>query len=313
MLFFSAIVAGAALLGSVAAAPTLNFAAGFNLGANRAYDNQCKSTANWQADFQKIIGWGNQNPNIPKAKFRAVKIFSTGDCNALLNAVPAAVNTGVKIWVGVWNVPDWKFNQDKAALEQAIKSYGSGWIAGVNVGSESLYRNEVQPWKLTQQIYDVKGMVQSALGARNVPVGTADTWTSWVRGDVKDVIKACDVVVMNAFPYWQGVPIAAGVETLRQAIRDTGRAMGWSKPIVIGETGWPSGGGNFGASQATLENLRRYWKDTMCWLITANYSYFWFEGFDEPNKGTAVERNFGVCWWGGTAKVNFNLQALCAA
>lgn len=40
---------------------------------------------------------------------------------------------------------------------------------------------------------DVKGMVQIALGAPQVPVGCADTWTAWERGSSKPVVDAVDV------------------------------------------------------------------------------------------------------------------------
>ena len=53
---------------------------------------------------------------------------------------------------------------------------------------------------LAEQVWDIKGMVQNAFGAVNVPVGTADTWTAWVEGDTRPVIEAVDVVIMNAFP-----------------------------------------------------------------------------------------------------------------
>ena len=74
------------------------------------------------------------------------------------------------------------------------------WLAGINVGSESLYRKEIDPNLLAQRIYDVKGMVQIAYKATNVPVGCADTWTAWVDGANKPVITASDVIVVNAFP-----------------------------------------------------------------------------------------------------------------
>ena len=56
---------------------------------------------------------------------------------------------------GVWNVPEEKFNAEKAALETVLKQHPdtTKWLAGINVGSESLYRKEVKPWRLAEQIY----------------------------------------------------------------------------------------------------------------------------------------------------------------
>lgn len=119
-----------------------------------------------------------------------------------MNAAPAAIATNMKIWVGVWAVDDGKFANEKGNLEAALKQYQSAWIAGVNVGSESLYRKEIDPWLLAQRIYDVKGMVQGAYGAKDVPVGSADTWTSWVDPANEQVVDACDVCALITYHYY---------------------------------------------------------------------------------------------------------------
>lgn len=66
-----------------------------------------------------------------------------------------ALETGTKIWVGIWNTPADKFNREKAALEAVMRRYPdtSKWLMGINVGSESLYRKDVTPAKLAEQIY----------------------------------------------------------------------------------------------------------------------------------------------------------------
>lgn len=127
--------------------------------------------------------------------YKTFKFFSTNDCDTLKNAVPAALATGAKIWACVWPTDNDKYNAEKSALEYALKTWGSDWLVGINVGSEALYRNDTTPQALAQQIYDVKGMVQIAYGAKTVPVGCADTWTMWVDGRNAPVIEASDVSI----------------------------------------------------------------------------------------------------------------------
>jgi exo-beta-1,3-glucanase (GH17 family) len=105
----------------------------------------------------------------------------------------------VKIWAGVWAHDVGKFNAEKGALEAAILNFpdATKWLAGINVGSESLYRKEMTAWTLAERIYDVKGMVQIAYGLKTIPVGTADTWTSWEHPDNKPVIDAVDVRISH--------------------------------------------------------------------------------------------------------------------
>ncbi|KAF8534089.1 glycoside hydrolase superfamily [Trichophaea hybrida] len=276
---------------ATSAAPTTSYTAGFNLGATTE-TGQCKSQDQFAADFKQIKWWSKGG----KLNFNAVKLFSTSDCNTLAQAVPAALQEGVKLWVGVWNVDDAKFGREKAALEAALQKYpdASKWLHGINVGSESLYRKEITPGKLAQQIYDVKGMVQIAYKLPNIPVGTADTWTMWVDGNNQVVAQACDVVLMNGFPYWQGASIDQGLAKLQQAISATRQAVGYSKPFVVGETGWPMNGSNFGAAVPSKANAQAYWKAAACWLMTTDYPWFWFSAFDEPDKSSDVEKSFGV-------------------
>lgn len=279
----------------VTAAPTISYFQGFNLPANAA-DRSCKTTAQWQTEFTKLKSWS--------PKFNVVKLFSTSDCSALKNAVPAAKAAGIKIWAGVWAVDNNKFNADKAALEAAIKLHGTSWLAGINVGSESLYRKEIDPNLLAQHIYDVKGMVQIAYHATNVPVGCADTWTAWVDGANRPVITASDIILMNGFPYWEGVYIDNALAAFKTSIAKTKAAIG-TKPMMIGETGWPTAGPKFGLAVANTANLQKYWTATACWLQkSGTMSWFWFEAFNEPKKGTTIEQNFGVASSNMGRKIN---------
>ena len=66
----------------------------------------------------------------------------------------------MKLLVGVWATDDAHFGREKAALLKAIKQHGTTWIAAISVGSEDLYRKDITPQRLAQQIYEVRGMVR---------------------------------------------------------------------------------------------------------------------------------------------------------
>ncbi|KAI5842908.1 glycoside hydrolase superfamily [Morchella snyderi] len=276
----------AAAAAVVSASPVANFENGFNMGAQNP-DGSCKTTADWTRDFQVVQGWSTAT-----VKYNTFKLYSTNDCDTLKNAVPAAQAVGAKIWAGVWAIDEAKFNAEKAALEYAMQTWGTDWLAGVNVGSESLYRMEIDPVKLAIQIWDVKGMVNEAYKA-GVLVGCADTWTSWVNGTNAIVIEASDIIMMNGFPYWQGSTIESAKDIFYQSIAAT-KAVINGKPFMIGETGWPTGGDNFGSAVPTTENLQTYWKTATCALQADNIPYFFFSTFDEPNRSAGVEQHFGV-------------------
>lgn len=108
--------------------------------------------------------------------------------------------------------------------------------------------------------------------------------------------------------YWQGEPADKGLETFQQAIKATTSAItktGLSRPLIIGETGWPSAGNNFGNAIACPTCLQQYYTSTACWLQKNGVGWYWFSAFDEPLKHGEVEKNFGVATYQKTPKINF--------
>jgi len=276
---------------AVFAGPTVRYMNGFNIGSVTS-TGACKTQAQYEQEFKKIKK--DFSASMPGTTLDAIKFFSTSGCNMLMLAIPAANAAGVKLWPTVWAVPYEKFTADKGALEQAIRKYGTSWLAGVIVGSESLYREEIDPNQLASMIYDVKGMVQIALKAPSIPVGCADTWTSWEKGVNQPVINAIDYALMNGFPYWEGATPAESLDKLKRALSIT-RSRIAGKPLVVGETGWPTKGDKFGNAVPSVANLQAYWKSAACWLRKEKIGFFWFSAFDEPTRGVNhVEGNFGV-------------------
>jgi exo-beta-1,3-glucanase (GH17 family) len=145
-----------------------------NLGIDydfRNADGNCKSQADWEAHFRTAASRG----------MRFARLYSTNDCgNQLMKAVPAALNTGTMINVGIWlnGNDDQHFGYEKGALLDVLAAYpdSTKWMYAITVGSEDLYRGGISPHDIAMKVYDVRGMVR----AKGVvaPVGHADNG-SW--------------------------------------------------------------------------------------------------------------------------------------
>lgn len=59
-----------------------------------------------------------------------------------------------------------------------------------------------------------------ALGVQ-AEVGHVDTYNAWTNSANDDVIKACDFIGMDAYPYWQGSSIEDAYNVFFQAYQET--------------------------------------------------------------------------------------------
>lgn len=236
---------------------TQAFWKGMNIGANNA-DGSCKTQAQWQTAFNKLKG-------LPQ-HMTSVRLYASSDCNTLANAVPAALNTGTKILVGVWTEDSAHFKAEKDALEAAINQHGTDWIIAISVGSEDLYRGDTSASTLASQIYDVRGMVR-ALGAKQ-DVGHVDTWTAWVDNANTDVITASDFIGLDGYPYFQASTIGDAYNTFWDSVtatRNQVNAVSPGKWVWVTETGWPVSGETYGGKAvASVKNAQTYWRSVAC-------------------------------------------------
>jgi glucan endo-1,3-beta-D-glucosidase len=238
--------------------------------------------------------------------FTSARLYASSDCNTLANAVPAALATGTQLLVGVWSNDEAHYDAEKAALLSAVQQYGFDWIVAVSVGSEDLYRvqsqgsTETSPQRLAQQIYDVRGMLSTVPGydAGKIQVGHVDTWTAWVDGRNEDVIRACDFVGTNGFPYFQSTQdnsIDNAYGLFWDSVAATRDVVGRVKPgiwVWVTETGWPVKGAQMNQATTSVANAARYWKEVACSAFGGAHT-FWYVLSDfqaDPSFGV-VDQN----------------------
>ena len=169
-----------------------------------------------------------------------------------------------------------------AILTYAPQYFDNVWA--ITIGSETLYRGTFTGDQLVEKIEDMRS------AAPNYWYGTADSWNKYQDGTADPVILASDILLVNAFPYWQGDTIDAAWDTLTT---DTDQA--WDRivsvigdnplpEVWIGETGWPSAGTTYQSAEPGLDNAESFYHNSICGKINENWNTFAFEAFDEPWK-----------------------------
>lgn len=289
---------GALLLTSLIPSVTAYGTLGFSLGTKRNSDSACKNAKEYEADLDKI-----------KPYSQVIRLYSTRECKSMEIMYPVIVKKGFKAIVGVWAVDKTHFEEDVEVLAREIKKHGDKNIIGVNVGTESLYREEVTGEQLAAQVeYTRKAL--KAVGS-NVPIGIADSWNKLVEGDATPAIQASDIIFAHAFSYWQGSTMNNATwvfwDDIQQALKRVEDIKGHGNfQFWVGETGWPVGGANFQAAVPGKENAAIHWKESICPMLKWGINVSVFEAFDEKWKPTEkdndVENHWGVLEDNGTPR-----------
>lgn len=184
------------------------------------------------------------------------------------------------------------------------------------MGSETLYRGDMSASDLASKIDEVKKLVKDIKDKDGksfsaVPVGTVDSWNVLVDGNNAPAIEAADIVLANAFSYWQGQTMNNAsysfFDDIQQALGTIKKIKGDDVDFWVGETGWATEGGNFEQSVPSVENAEQFYKEGICAMRGWGVNTLVFEAFDEtwkpPTSGVdGVEQHWGVFKEDGSPK-----------
>lgn len=202
---------------------------------------------------------------------------------------------GLKTLVGAWLGTDEDINAREIAGAIAVAQAGHADI--VAVGNEVLLREDLSEDTLIAYIEAVKAALPG------VPVGYVDAYYLFEKHP--RVTAACDVVLTNCYPFWEGVPRAQAVPYMQSMLARV-KAVAPGKRIVVSETGWPDQGSAFHGAVPSVEGAMQYFVDTMHWAQAEGLEMFWFAAFDEAWK-VGAEGDVGAYWglWDADARPKF--------
>ncbi len=125
------------------------------------------------------------------------------------------------------------------------------------------------------------------LAPAGVPITTAEVWDVW--NENPDLAAAVDFVAAHFYPFWEGEPIERAnqslwrnYDTLQATLRSAYPEA--DMPVVIGETGWPSGGARWREAEPGPRNQRRFIEEFMAEACKRSIPFYFFEAFDEEWK-----------------------------
>ena len=213
---------------------------------------------------------------------RWIRSFSCTDGHELIPAI--AKEKGLKTMVGVWLDDDREHNE--LELENALRIAKEGHIDILAVGNEVLLRGDLTEDELLDYLRRAKE------GAPGVDVGYVDAYFEFV--DHPRITDACDVLLANCYPFWEGCPAEHALLYMKDMYRRV-ESVANGKRVIVSETGWPNIGSAEGAAVPSFENAIKYFVDTCRWAEDEGIEIFYFSSFDESWK-VGAEGDVGAYW-----------------
>ena len=213
------------------------------------------------------------------------KWIRTFSCTKGNEQIPKiAKEYGLKTLVGAWLGDDAEINENE--IEGLIALSKAGFVDVAAVGNEVMYRGDLEEDELITFINRVKNEIP------NIPVGYVDAYYEF--SDRPKITEACDVILANCYPYWEGCSLEYSLVYMKQMYQQALNA-GKGKKVIITETGWPSKGTSLEGAHPSYDNALRYFINAQKWSKDDAIEMFYFSSFDESWK-VGSEGDVGAFW-----------------
>jgi exo-beta-1,3-glucanase (GH17 family) len=229
-----------------------------------------------------LAGQIKQRLDLIKTNINWVRSFSCTEGNQQIAEI--SKQNGLNTMVGVWLDSDLENNEKE--LANAIEKAKAGFVDILAVGNEVLLRGDLTELQLLDYINRAKQALP------NIEVGYVDAYYEFE--DHPNVVDACDVILANCYPFWEGCPAEYSLLYMKDMYRRAVKA-GKGKRVIITETGWPNVGTAERGAIPSYENALKYFINTYLWAEEEGIEVFYFSSFDETWK-VADEGDVGAYW-----------------
>ncbi|KAI3571278.1 GPI-anchored cell wall beta-1,3-endoglucanase EglC [Fusarium oxysporum f. sp. albedinis] len=276
---------------------------GFNSGATKS-DNDPKDQSDFEDEFKTAQALRG-SPGL----FNSVRLYTmiqAGTMDDPISAFPAALETNTSILLGIWCSGTESIENELAAMNNAIDTYGQRFadlVVGISVGSEDLYRSSESgvendaglgqgPDIMVRFIRSVRSAINGTI-LSNKPVGHVDAWSAFANESNSDVIDELDWLGTDVYTYYEkdrGNSFS-NTTNLFDYIYNATFAFAGDKPVWVTETGYPVSGPDSGEAEPGVSNAAEYWQNIGCHKLFGRVNTWWYNLRD---SNAAIEEKFGI-------------------
>ena len=205
-----------------------------------------------------------------------------------LDAVPrVAERLGMTVLQGAWIGREAESNRIELDRALALTHAHPKTIRALVVGNEVLLRRE-------QPVEGLAALLREAKARSAVPITYADVWEFWIQAP--QLAPLVDIVTVHILPYWEDEPVAVEIAVDHVAeIRAHVADAFAGKPLLVGETGWPTAGRQREGAEATRHAQAHFVRALVARAEAEKWDLNLIEAFDQPWK-RALEGTVGGAW-----------------
>ena len=217
-----------------------------------------------------------------QGKVHAVRTYSVQGTLADIPELAEARDMNVAI--GVW-LDDHR-DKNEQQLQTAVRLAANHMnVVRVFIGNEVLLRGDLP-------LDELEKLLDRARAAIEQPVGTAETWNTWLTHP--ELAQHVDFIGVHLLPYWEGVPVDQAIEYSLAQFKRLQKTFP-HKPIVVAEIGWPSRGRTHESAVASEANEALFLRRFLARAQKEQITYYVMEAFDQPWKAF-MEGAVGSYW-----------------
>ena len=216
---------------------------------------------------------------------RCVRTYSSAQ--GLDAVAELAPHHDLDVMLGIWIGRGAKDNAKEIEAGLRAAQAHPDRIKAIVVGNETLLRRELTAAQLIDEIEKVRART-------SLPLTYADVWEFWLKHP--EVAAHVDFVTVHILPYWEDYPVSIdGSLAHIQEVLDRVKAAFPGRPIVVGETGWPSEGRSREEAVTGRVNQARFIREFVKLAQRNGVRYNLIEALDQPWKRT-LEGTVGGYW-----------------
>lgn len=224
-----------------------------------------------------------------------VRVYGTDGANSYV--ADLCDELGIDLHIGAW-IDGLASDEPNVHALATLVNANHKSIKTAIIGNEVLARS-AKNMMTEEKLLALINIFKADFKATGVKIAAADTYPQWMVGR-PNLAAAVDIVIWHTYGWWSGINIEKAY-TLVSARYDDMLAKYPGKPLILGETGWPTMVDHMSMDMSTTAvgseaNQALFYKEALAGMRARNLPMWMFSSIDEKWKGTSGEGEVGAHW-----------------